>query len=118
MNLIYRGRLPKISNKLVHPLARHRLQQAARRVLAANYPPLLYAKTFAQVTLVRVLGPGQKPMDSDNLAILLAGLRDALKPAYIVDDSPRWASFVYENDGSRRDQGPAIEVRIRYGGKP
>jgi hypothetical protein len=115
MLLIYEGWLPKISNKIVHPLARHRLKQRATKVFGV-LPPCCYPTRHASVRIVRVLGPRQKPMDSDNLSILVAGLRDALKPCYIKDDSPKWGTFDYVNDGTRRDVGPRIEVTICYEG--
>lgn len=111
--LIYGGRLPKINCHCVHPMARWRLMKAARRTFG-NPPYLMHPATKAHVTITRVLGPRQKPMDDDSIAQLTAGLRDALKPCYVVDDSPGWATFTYVNDGTRREMGPCIEVVITY----
>jgi hypothetical protein len=116
IRLIYIGRLPKVSNKRLHPMARYRLTKAGRRAFGAM-PPRYYPTTRATVQVVRVLGPGQKPMDRDNLAILVSGLIDALKPSYIVDDSEVWSDITYTNDGARREQGPRIEFHIRYDGE-
>jgi hypothetical protein len=113
ITLVYAGRLPKVSNKRLHPMARYRLTKAGRLAFGAM-PPHYYPTTKATVEVVRVLGPGQKPMDRDNLAILVCGLIDALKPSYIVDDSERWADITYTNDGTRREVGPKIVIRIAY----
>jgi hypothetical protein len=115
ITLVYAGRLPKVSNKRLHPMARHRLRRKGRLVFGSDDLPKRYwPTTRATVQVVRVLGPGQKPMDRDNLAILVCGLIDALKPAYIVDDSEQWADITYTNDGTRREDGPMIEIRIAY----
>jgi hypothetical protein len=94
-------------------MARYRLKQAGVKVFGV-LPPCLYPTVKATVQVVRVLGPGQKPMDRDNLALTVAGLVDALKPSYLVDDSEKWADITYANDGSRRQWGPFIEIRIDY----
>jgi hypothetical protein len=119
--LIYDGWLPKISNKIVHPMARYRLMKRGRKILGTDdLPWFLWAQGKASVEMILILGPiikgarFQQPMDDDNLAILLSGLRDALKPAYIRDDSPKWATFTYRNDGTRRDMGPCILIEITY----
>ena len=111
--LRYTGRLPKVSNKRLHPMARYRLKQAGVKVFGV-LPPMCYPTVKATVQVVRVLGPGQKPMDRDNLALMVAGLVDALKPSYLVDDRERWADIRYTNDGTRRAMGPMIEIRIDY----
>ena len=111
--LRYTGRLPKVSNKRLHPMARYRLKQAGVKVFGV-LPPMCYPTVKATVQVIRVLGPGQKPMDRDNLALTVAGLVDALKPSYLVDDSERWADIRYTNDGTRRFTGPIIEIRIEY----
>lgn len=115
VHLIYVGWLPKISCHQVHRFARSRLVHRARRAFGV-LPPCLYPQTHAHVEMIRVLGPRQKPMDDDSIALLTGGIRDALKPSYIVDDSPKWATFTYRNEDGRRDIGPRIEVRITYDG--
>jgi hypothetical protein len=115
VHLIYVGWLPRISGHQVHKFARSRLSKRAR-IAFGVLPPLLYPQTHAYVQIIRVLGPRQKPMDDDSIMQLTVGLRDALKPSYIVDDSPRWATFTYRNEDGRRFLGPRIEVRITYDG--
>lgn len=113
VKLTYYGRLPKIVNHHVHHMATNKLMKSARRTFG-EVPPFMYPTTKAHVTITRVLGPGQRDMDDDSIAALVVGLRDALKPSYVVDDSPRWATFTYVNDKTRRGEGPYIEVVITY----
>ena len=113
VTLVYTGRLPKVSNKRLHPMARYHLKNAGVKVFGV-LPPCLYPTVKATVQVIRVLGAGQKPMDRDNLALTMAGLVDALKPSYLVDDSERWADICYTNDGTRRAPGPMIEIRMAY----
>jgi hypothetical protein len=112
--LIYCGWLPKINGHQVHRFARSRLTKKGRAAFGV-LPPMLYPKGKAHVEIIRVLGPRQKEMDDDSIALLTGGLRDALKPSYIVDDSPKWSTFTYRNDDTRRMMGPFIEVIITYG---
>lgn len=115
--LAYYGWLPHLSNKIVHPMARYRLKQCGCRALGSAWGAWDGRRRpgYAQVEMIRVLGPGQRAMDSDNFAILVAGLRDALTAcAYIRDDSPTWAAFRYLHDASRRAYGPFIEITIAY----
>jgi hypothetical protein len=112
--LWYMGWLPRINGHEVNRFGRSRLVKLGRRIFGV-LPPCAYATTPAIVTIRRVLGPEQRPMDDDSISLLTGGLRDALKHGgYIRDDSPRWATFVYENDASRRTLGPFIEILIRY----
>ena len=113
ITLVYDGKLPKISNKYLHPMARYRLTRKGRFIFG-TMPQRYWPTVKARVQVVRVLGPGQKPMDRDNLALLVSGLIDALKPDYIVDDSEAWADISYTNDGTRREDGPMIEFHIAY----
>ena len=74
---------------------------------------MMVCRTPAIVEITRVLGPREREMDSDNLAYACKGLRDPfVQGGYLVDDAPRWATFQYRQDGSRRDDGPRIEVHI------
>jgi hypothetical protein len=109
--LCYYGALPRISNKQVGWRAVWQLRQSARQLLGPGpgSPPWR-----ARVQLIRVLGPGQKPLDRDKLALMTAGLVDALVPSYIRDDSERHADITYTNDVTRRQDGPYIEILIDY----
>jgi hypothetical protein len=115
IRLVYYGWLPRVNGHQVNKFARSRLTKKGRAVFGV-LPPILYPHCKAHVDIIRVLGPGQKPMDDDNLSAMVSGLRDALKPSWIWDDSPKWATFRYLNDGTRRAMGPCIEVRITYEG--
>lgn len=112
-HLIYDGPLPPLRGKIVHPMARYRLKQRARKVFG-EFPQKFCATRKAIVTIIRVLGPRQREMDTDNLAIQVGGLLDALKPSYIVDDAPKWAAIDWLQDATRRHMGPRIEVSIVY----
>jgi hypothetical protein len=113
--LVYLDRMPKINGHQVSRYARSRLSKRARRIFGSDdIPWFMQPQVKASVRIVRVLGPRQKPMDDDSLALLTGGIRDALKPGYIKDDSPKWATFTYVNDGTRRAIGPRIEVEIVY----
>jgi hypothetical protein len=111
--LWYTGRLPKVSNKRLPPMARYRLKRADVKVFGI-LPPMCYPTVKATVQVIRVLEPGQKPMDRDNLALMVAGLVDALKPSYLVDERERWADIRSTNDETRREKRPMIEIRIAY----
>jgi hypothetical protein len=113
IRLLYYGWLPRVNGHQVNKFARSRLTKKGRAVFGV-LPPMLYPQCRAHVDIIRVLGPGQKPMDDDSLAAMVSGLRDALKPSWIRDDSPKFSTFRYLNDGTRRDMGPCIEVRITY----
>ena len=87
-------------------------------------PPGLQATRHAYVTVTRVMGPRERPLDSvENFRFACKGLTDALKRppwggGYIVDDADRWATFSFMQDETRRDQGPRVEIDIRYGHPP
>jgi hypothetical protein len=110
---VWIGWLPKISGHQVNRFARSRLCKLAR-VTFGVLPPAMYPMRRARVEVLRVLGPGQKPMDPDSLGQLCAGLIDALQPSYLRTDSEKWSDIVYRNDGSRRQAGPMIELRLVY----
>jgi hypothetical protein len=116
IRLIYYGWLPKTNGHQVNKFARSRLTKKGRAVFGV-LPPMLYPQCKAHVDIIRVLGPGQKPMDDDSIALLTGGLRDALVPSWIRDDSPKFATFTYVNDGTRRDMGPCILIEITYEGR-
>jgi hypothetical protein len=113
IRLIYYGWLPRVNGHQVNKFARSRLTKKGRAVFGV-LPPMLYPQCQAHVDIIRVLGPGQKPMDDDSLSAMVSGLRDALVPSWIRDDSPKWSTFTYVNDGTRREMGPCIEVCITY----
>jgi hypothetical protein len=114
--LTYTGWLPKISGHQVNRFARSRLTNLGRRTFGV-LPPVLYPTGRAQVQIIRVLGPRQKPMDRDSISQLTAGLTDSLKPSYVRDDSEKYADLTYRNDDTRRQDGPAIRIVITYIGK-
>lgn len=60
----------------------------------------------------RIVGPGQRAWDQDNLALALKQLQDALVSlGWFHDDSPRWIrSIRYSHDTTARDEGPALKV--------
>jgi hypothetical protein len=109
--LCYYGALPRVSNKQVNWRAVWQLTARARR-LFGTVPAA--PRTRARVQVIRVLGPNQRRIDRDKLALMTAGLVDALVPTYIRDDSEVYADISYTNDTSRRQDGPYIEIRIDY----
>jgi hypothetical protein len=109
--LCYYGALPRISNKQVNWRAVWQLTARARR-LFGTVPAA--PRTRARVQVIRVLGPSQRRIDRDKLALMTAGLVDALVPTYIRDDSEVYADISYTNDPSRRQDGPYIEIRVDY----
>jgi hypothetical protein len=113
IRLLYYGSLPRVNGHQVNKFARSRLTKKGRAVFGV-LPPMLYPQCKAHVDIIRVLGPGQRPMDDDSLSAMVSGLRDALVPSWIRDDSPKWATFTYLNDGTRRDMGPCIVIEITY----
>lgn len=107
------GWLPRISGHQVNRFARSRLSRLGRQVFGV-LPPGICATRRAHVEIVRVLGPGQKPMDDDSLALLTGGLRDSLSPSYLVNDSECQSTFRCTNDGTRRAYGPCIQITLEY----
>jgi hypothetical protein len=106
--------LPKISGHQLSRYDRSRLCRLARQVFG-EWPRGMHEPRRARVEVIRVLGPRQKPMDRDSLAQLTAGLVDSLKRCgYVTDDSERWATLTYTNDGTRRHEGPSIIMTIDY----
>lgn len=73
-----------------------------------------------QVTVCRVLGHGERLWDSSSV---LRGNYKELEDALVAcgwfhDDGPRWIRATWGiQDGTRRDQGPAVELRIRSVGR-
>jgi hypothetical protein len=111
--LVYPADLPHIGASM-HWWVRYRQKQRAMRWFGV-LPAAARRFAVAEVTIRRVLGPRQRPMDDDNLRTACKGLRDALKACgYLVEDSPTWARFRYEEDASRRALGPRVEVVIVY----
>jgi hypothetical protein len=115
--LIYAGWMPD-TNALLRQTGYLLKQRLRKRGLATfgQLPPPTMAHWPARVTLVRVLGPGQRLLDeSKNLSLATGPLVDALVlGGWLVDDSPKWARFMHDQDATRRQDGPRIEVTIRY----
>jgi hypothetical protein len=111
--IVYVGWLPSISNHHVHWRARAHLSKLTRDTFGTLPKPLCIQR-YANVEVVRVLGPRQKPMDRDSLAQLTAGCLDGLQPLYLWNDSERWANITYTNCSHRRSEGPYIEMTIHY----
>lgn len=111
--MTYNDWLPHISGHQVNRYARSRLAKRGRRVFG-ELPPCLQHQQRARVEVIRVMGPRQKPMDRDSIAQLAAGLLDSLQPSYLRNDNEKWSDTTYRNDGSRRPEGPFIEIVIRY----
>lgn len=91
---------------------RRREYEGIIRLLRPNPRPLA---TPVALTLVRVLGRGQRLYDVDSLGRGNAKeLVDAIVAAgFLPDDSPRHiSSCTYLQDASRRHLGPATEVVI------
>ena len=110
----YVGWLPRISGHQVNRFARSRLSKLVRQVFG-DLPATHRVTGFATVEVLRILGPHQKPMDRDSLAQLTAGAVDGLRRGgYLKDDNERWSDTQYRNDGTRRDQGPMLEITIVY----
>jgi hypothetical protein len=122
--LIYVGKLPPMNALYPSPWRRKRLKEAALKQFGV-WP---WAETRrAHVIITRVLGKGERVMDSDNMIFACKGARDALRNSwtssrgrwhlggnYLVDDSPRWSTFTYAQDPTRRLIGPRLEVLIHY----
>jgi hypothetical protein len=111
--LVYPFDVPHVGDSMHWKVRAMQRQRAIRQF--GELLPQLKATQFARVTFIRVQGPRQRALDTDNLRTALKGLRDALKHCgYIRDDSPTWGDFDYQEDASRRLLGPRIEVLITY----
>ena len=109
--LIFVGKLPSVNHD-VKWWGRYALKRAALRQFG-QLPPSLVCRTPQIVDIIRVLGFREREMDSDNLAYACKGLRDAMvQGGYLVDDAPRWATFRYRQETSRRAEGPRIEIHM------
>ena len=69
-----------------------------------------------RVTITRVLGPRERPYDTDNLYGAVKPLIDALRDAeYIFDDDGSHIDLHVAQDASARSAGPKILISIRPG---
>ena len=116
VHLIYDGPLYNLnrSNPKIGHLKAAMLKHARRQF--GTLPPSHAARVPAQVMICRVLGPRQRFLDDDkNLGNATGQLVDALvQGGWLVDDSPKWATFRFRQDDSRRQLGPRIEIDIHY----
>ena len=126
-HLVYAGKLPRVNVQAAHWSLRWRLKQACLKQWGVWPFP---ATQKAHVTITRVLGPRERLMDEvENLRWACKGLTDALKNRrpredarrgyngggnYIIDDSPRYSTFSFLQDETRRELGPRVEIDIRY----
>ena len=115
IRLVYTGKLPQMNKQHPSFWGRWNQKKTALRQFGV-LPGSARATRKASVTIVRVLGPRQRPMDElENLGACLKGLADALvQGGYLVNDSPAWVSWNLSQDGSRRSRGPRVEITIRY----
>ena len=93
---------------------RHKATKRERDALfwALREPGVPPPKLPLIVHFVRVLGPREQRMDSDNLVAAFKAPRDELCRWLGVDDRSRDIGWRYEQDGSRRAEGPSVELRI------
>jgi hypothetical protein len=111
--LIYPYDLP-VNRGSLHWRVRYEQRKKAIRAFG-KLMPHLRATTPAEVMMIRVQGPRQRDLDHGVFWTLTRGLVDGLVAAgYLVDDSPKWASFEHREDDTRRHLGPRIEVLISY----
>lgn len=99
-----------------------RMHWSKRRKLRTDYlNELLVAGVRSQpreherkrVTITRILGPGQRRFDRDNLHASVKQLCDALTyKGLIFDDNPGWIDLSVDEDTGNRSQGPAVRVRV------
>lgn len=115
IRLVYTGNLPHVNRQTPSYWHRWNLKKRCLRQFG-ELPHGHRAHQKAHVTIVRVLGPRQREMDAfENLPVSMKGLVDALvQGGYLVDDRPKWMSFELSQDGSRRHEGPRIEISIEY----
>lgn len=111
--LIYPYDVPK-SHGTIHRMVRYGQKKRAMQYFGMLLPQQ-WCQVHAYVTITRVQGPRQHDLDDENLYIGCKGLRDSLKACgYIKNDNRKWATFTYREDHTRRDEGPRIEVEVRY----
>ena len=114
IRLVYIGHLPRINTIFFNPKQDYWFRE---KVLKQWGKMPMAATKKAVVTIIRVLGPRQRFLDGDNFQRAMKGARDGLTNkygGYIVDDSPTWSQFVYEQQGWRRREGPRVEVTVQY----
>ena len=114
ITLVYTGKLPRTNTLRFNPKQDFWFREKVLKQWG-KMPRAATQKTI--VTITRVLGPRERFWDGDNFQRAMKGARDGLTNkygGYIVDDSPTWSHFVYEQQGWRRHQGPCIEVTVEY----
>jgi hypothetical protein len=125
--LIYQGKLPNMNKECPDWRKRWNLKQTCLRQFGILPFP---ATQFATVTITRVLGPREKQLDYENLVYAIKGAVDSLPNRrlkkrgqgytgggnYIVNDDPPHVNISYDQDVTRRQDGPMIEIRIIYEG--
>lgn len=105
-----------------------RMHYQARKRLRVDYRERLFEHGIRRknppegrqlVRITRVLGPGQREFDTDNLHGSVKELLDSLRDFRIVrDDTPSAIELVVEQDAQRRGGGPAVRVRVeRFAGE-
>lgn len=112
----YQGWMPQ-ANALLRASgwqSKRRLKQLGIKTFG-DLPASVRVHQRATVHIVRVLGPRQRLLDSDNLAIVHKPLIDALVVCgWLHDDKPQWATITYAQDEMRRQDGPKSEIQIEY----
>jgi hypothetical protein len=108
IRLIYAGPIPNRNHRCRDWRTEWAFSKRCRKTFG-ELPPAMRATRRAQVTITRVLGRNERLYDQDNLAIRYKALIDALRPSYIVSDAEKWAHISYQQDDSRRSQGPCVE---------
>lgn len=116
VHLVYQGWMPQ-ANALLRASgwqSKRRLKQLGIRAFG-ELPTSVRVHQRATVHVVRVLGPRQRWLDADNLAIVHKPLIDALVVCgWLHDDKPQWATVTYAQDDTRRGEGPKSEIQIEY----
>lgn len=91
----------------------------ARWFAPANYKQRAFKgrpESFRAVTFRRLLGPGERKYDDDNLRGGLKPVRDILiETGWIVDDDASHAVFFYYQERSPIGGGPALVIRVYSG---
>ncbi len=110
--LTYWDKLPKRNHRGNH-WSENDFKKKLLKLWGELPTPMRCGPEKRQVRFIRVLGKGEREMDRDNLAFALKGAQDALRRGgYIYQDSPKWLEVSYEQDGTRRELGPRLEVIV------
>lgn len=100
------------------PAKRRREYESILRYLKLARVPF---KNTVSVTVIRILGNKQHFWDSSSFGRgNYKELEDALVAVgWFVDDSVKWIEETrFRQDGSRRSQGPAVEIIVELGTPP